>query len=144
MNIFDALRGEHALLRLLLAVTGREIHSWLGNSLRPPLTLLEHSLCSHAALEDELLFDQLSSTHAGLTTALASMSSEHRLIRERISLLAESPKPAFAARYAELCELVLDHFEVEERVLFPLAAESISEAQLLWLGREWSRRRGVV
>lgn len=143
MNVLEALRGEHAVLRAMLGEIGRLIHQYGPPELRAAVQLLESVLLSHASLEDELLFDSLSTGHRGIATALESMKEEHRTIRGLIRGIMDCPPEAAPGRFQHFADLVSEHFAVEERVLFPLASNLVGEEELARLGREWSRRRGV-
>jgi hemerythrin-like domain-containing protein len=143
MNLLDALRGEHAVIRVLLAAVSRQTHERPAADLQPSFALLEEALASHAAIEDALLFDRLLTTHRGIASALESMSEDHKSIRQQIAELSRSPNDLFRTRYQRFAEQVGEHFALEERILFPLAADLVSEEELLQLGEEWARRRGL-
>jgi hemerythrin-like domain-containing protein len=143
MNLLDALRGEHAVIRVLLAAVSRQTHERPAADLHPSFALLEEALASHASIEDALLFDRLLTTHRGIASALESMSEDHKSIRLQISELSRSPHEVFRTRYQRFADQVAEHFSLEERILFPLAADLVSQEELLQLGEEWARRRGL-
>jgi hemerythrin-like domain-containing protein len=144
MNVLGALQGEHAIIRVLLAGVDRQAHEGSGSlQMRVAFSLLEEALASHAAIEDALLFDRLLTTHLGIASALESMNEDHRSIRNQISELTIAPNEVFRTRYRAFAERVMEHFAIEERVLFPLAAELVSPEELEDLGAEWARRRGI-
>jgi hemerythrin-like domain-containing protein len=144
MNVLGALQGEHAIIRVLLAGVDRQAHEASGSpQLRVSFSLLEEALASHAAIEDALLFDRLLTAHLGIASALESMNEDHHAIRKQISELSTAPNEVFRTRYRSFAERVLEHFAIEERVLFPLAAELVSREELEDLGAEWARRRGI-
>lgn len=141
--LLDALRGEHAVLRLLLTGVSRQIHEHKGRDLQAAFALLEDSLASHARIEDELLFDRLLTTHLGIASALEAMCEDHRAIRRELGALKGLPASAFRERYGRFSEQVFEHFAIEERVLFPLAATHVAAEELTRFGEEWARLRGV-
>ncbi len=106
--------------------------------------LLELTLIRHADLEDQLLFDRLPSSHPAVARTLASIVGEHTTIRERVAQLAHCSPEEFPASFNEFAEMLLEHFALEERVLFPLAAAAVQESDLLRWGREWAERRRII
>ncbi len=129
MNLLDALRGEHAVIRVLLAAVSRQTHERPAADLHPSFALLEEALASHASIEDALLFDRLLTTHRGIASALESMSEDHKSIRLQISELSRSPHEVFRTRYQRFADQVAEHFSLEERILFPLAADLVSQEE---------------
>lgn len=143
MNLLDALRGEHAILRLIIEGVARQGQVSSGPDLQAALSLMESALSSHAQIEDRLLFDQLSIRHSGILSALESMKEDHLAIRQQIGELLTAPAPSFPTRFSRFADLVLEHFAIEERVLFPLAQAAVSIEELSRLGELWSRSRGI-
>lgn len=143
MNLMDALLGEHAVIRGMLSRLVRECNDRPPNWTSAALTMLEDALGSHAAIEDELLFDGLLTRKAGVSSALESMRGEHAAIREGLAGLTRTPAHLIRGQMESFSELVLEHFAVEERVLFPLAQSLLSAEELQSAGRQWAKRRGV-
>lgn len=116
-------------------------------------------VCHHGK-EEDILFAALSD--AGFPTAngpLAVMRLEHdrgRRLARRIRELAEKPTDweaadfeAFAGAAHAYAELLRDHIRREDEVLYPLAEQHLSEAQMrqvdeLFLLFEEQREKGLV
>ncbi|MCL4794971.1 MAG: hemerythrin domain-containing protein [Bryobacteraceae bacterium] len=143
MNLVDALLGEHAVIRGMLSRLVRECKDRPAHWTSAALTMLEDALGSHAAIEDELLFDGLLTRKTGVSSALESMRGEHAAIREGLAGLTRAPANLIRGQMEQFAELVLEHFAVEERVLFPLAQSLLSAEELQTAGRQWAKRRGV-
>ncbi|MBK9168427.1 MAG: hemerythrin domain-containing protein [Bryobacterales bacterium] len=143
MNLLEAFLGEHAMIRGMLSCLVRQSHRDTPARLRPALALVEDALLCHAATEDQLLFDRLHTTRAGLSAALESMQREHEAIRGKLGALRRAPESEFRAGLERFAELVSDHFAVEERVLFPLVSEMVEPAALSHLAKQWAKQRGV-
>jgi len=142
MNVIDFLLGEHAVLRTLFGHLERQRPRWTAAEIRSAGQYLESLLAPHALLEDELLFDALPAQDVQLETVLAAMTDEHRRMGQLLSVVREVEDDLEARRLlGEVLDLTREHFEVEERVLFTLAAQSLGPARLHALAQEWARRR---
>ena len=97
---------------------------------------------THAVTEDRYLFDALAPVQGGLHEVLDAMRDEHIQMAQELGLLRACESEA-AARgcLARLINVTREHFEVEERVLFSLAAKGLSGEQLEQLGEGWKRHR---
>jgi hemerythrin-like domain-containing protein len=143
MKIVDALIGEHAVIRVLLsAVAPREGHR-TREEIHAMLSVVKAVLCGHAAIEDELLFDQLSEYPVAHNSVLDAMRQEHREINNTLNALSEVDPDAFASRFATFRGTVEEHFAIEERVLFRIAANAVSQAQLEDAAIQYKKRRGL-
>jgi hemerythrin-like domain-containing protein len=104
--------------------------------------LLERVLMTHAVTEDRYLFDALAPGQSGFHEVLDAMRDEHIQMAQELGKLRECENEA-AARgcLARLIDVTREHFEIEERVLFSLAAKRLSGEQLEQLGAGWKRHR---
>ena len=144
MNLIDLLLGEHAVLRTTLDHYEKALPSWTLSQMKEAGRLLESLLMTHGILEDELLFDILPVQQEGVRTTLQAMREEHQQQRRLLEGLRGEVTIVGARRaLRELCEQVEEHFSIEERVLFGVAAEKLGEDRLGALAREWTRRRGL-
>lgn len=143
MNLVDALLGEHGVIRGILLRLVREQHELGAPAGTYGLSLLEEALASHAVLEDELLFDGLLTLKPGVAQVLASMQSEHSAIRASLAGLSRTRHELRRGQIDAFAELVLEHFAVEERTLFPMAQSLLSPKELEAAGGQWAKRRGV-
>ncbi|MCC6223693.1 MAG: hemerythrin domain-containing protein [Thermoleophilia bacterium] len=141
MRITDALLGEHAVIYPLLDELARCDFETAGEA-RGQGRVVAAALGSHARLEDELLFDPLEQ-HLGTGAGpLAMMRAEHDEIEALLARLVELEELAEARTAAtQVTALAREHFAKEEQVLFPMADQTLDEAELGELGAEWARRR---
>jgi hemerythrin-like domain-containing protein len=144
MKITDAFIAEHAVLyaqldHLELAIpaarTAGEIKAMAG--------LLEAALRSHADLEDQLLFNHL---EPGLDQMgkLEKVQHEHAAICHALERVRHArTRPEAQRRLLNIVHLTRKEFDLEDRVIFRLAEETLREDTLLKLGRAWARQRIV-
>jgi hemerythrin-like domain-containing protein len=145
MNIVDALLGEHAALLTLLNHVERHAPAWGLRTVKEAGLLLESMIGTHSLLEDRLLFDALPAVEGGVGEVLESMRGEHLAIARHLEELRAATAEAAARRLlARVVELSREHFEVEERVLFSIAAQKLGPAAMEQLGRDWAARRGLA
>lgn len=143
-GLIDLLSGEHGcILALARSMESRLAGMGLAE-LKGCGAALEAVLQAHAVEEDHLLFGSLDSVPVALKSALEAMYGEHEEMRR---ILGELPRVRRAGQarlmLRRLIELVREHFAVEERILFGLVRERLSEERLRELGRQYARRRGM-
>lgn len=143
VNLIHALLGEHAVMRQWLLRILRDCHDQPVEAVPCNLTMLEDILTSHALFEDELIFNRLLTRKLSVSSVLESMRLEHDEIRARLAELPSLPPSRLRPRMEEFAEMVLEHFAVEERILFPLALSLLTPEELEPAGAEWARRRGI-
>ena len=106
---------------------------------------LEAMVVSHASLEDDLLFTALEPHLGKQSGPLAVMVSEHQ---EMTRLLEQIEDAEDVGQATHLVNIALtsarSHFHKEERVLFPMAQQLLSEEMLVELGKAWANARGVA
>jgi hemerythrin-like domain-containing protein len=145
LRLTDALIGEHAVIYALLDHIEQELAGLDGLTDVQRLTrTLAATLLSHARVEDSMLFPALEA-HLGRDGPLACMRQEHAEIEAAIEDVANAATCEAAAdrlRYA--LQSARDHFVKEERVLFVMARQFMSERDLERLGGNWAAARGVV
>lgn len=142
MNIIDALIGEHAALLTVFDHIQRFQPGWQLAQFGEACLLLESLLATHAFLEDELLFDPITTDRGRFAETLRLMREEHDELRRLVSDLKHAETVPDARRLLNrLIEATREHFAVEERVLFGMAAEAIGAPRLHKLGEEWALRR---
>jgi len=142
MNILDGLLGEHAAIMTLFEHLERSVAHMSLPQLQESGAMLERVLMAHSVNEDRYLFDALTPVQGGFQETLDAMRDEHVQMAQELGRLRECENEA-AARgcLARLIDLTREHFEVEERVLFPLVARHIGSEQLEQLGEGWKRNR---
>lgn len=144
MKITDALLGEHGTLVAMFDRLDHHLESATQvGEVREQAALLAAALITHAHLEDELLFAALAAAGAP-PDLVASMAEDHETIAGGLRR-AQGTALAAEARDELLTAVALArrHFEVEERMAFPLAVNLLGEAKLAELGVEWAQRRAV-
>lgn len=143
-GLIELLLGEHGCILALIRSMEQRLAGMSLAELRGCGAALEAVLQAHAVEEDQLLFASLEGVPAQLHTALEAMYGEHEQMRR----LLEQLRGARQAQRARSCltrliELVREHFAVEERVLFGLVRERLTDERLRELGCRYARRRGV-
>jgi hemerythrin-like domain-containing protein len=142
MNILDGLLGEHAALLTLFEHLEQNAAHMDLERLHETGALLERVVMVHSMAEDRFLFDAVTTSEGGLRDALLAMRSEHKQLAQELDQFRGSVSEA-AARgcLRRVLDGIREHFEVEERVLFPVAARQISPQKLEELGTGWKRSR---
>jgi hemerythrin-like domain-containing protein len=144
MNLVNLLQGEHASIRTAFDHVEKAAPMWSLSQIREGAAMLETLLMAHSTAEDRLLFDALPPKHEGVRSTLKAMREEHDRINGAFLEIREQKSIAESRRLLlRLVGHVREHFAVEERVLFSLAGETLGDAQLEVLGREYARRRGL-
>lgn len=145
MRLTDALLGEHAVIYALLDHVEQELPALeVLADVQRVTRMLAAALVSHARVEDRMLFSALE-VHLGSEGPLAVMRQEHVELEAAIEDIASAATCAAAAerlRYA--LEVTRDHFVKEERVLFHMARQFMSDGDLESLGCNWAAARGVA
>ena len=144
MNILKALLGEHAVFYAQFSHLERTLPGMEEAGLiRAQGALLAAGLASHAALENELLFDLLEARQ-GQMGPVTVMRMEHQQIETQLQALAAEGAAAPAReRLLDVLRQARDHFAKEEQVLFPMAANILTQAELRAAGARWAERRQV-
>jgi hemerythrin-like domain-containing protein len=144
MKLTDALRGEHAILyEIFKCVSDTLDKNDDIEVIRNSVSILERSLMTHAAIEDEFLFPELD-PHIGNMGPLEMMRAEHHSIDAFLTAIRrENDVAALKATIRQLLELAFGHFQKEELALFGLAEQFLSEEELTTLGEKWAAKRQV-
>ncbi|HET9982322.1 MAG TPA: hemerythrin domain-containing protein [Longimicrobiales bacterium] len=144
MRITHAFLGEHGVFYAQLAELERAARDEDLAGLQRRAALLASALASHARLEDELLFDFLEAGPGAEHPILRMMREEHDEIETALRAVQQVRDAARARELLlEMIRTARDHFEKEERVVFPLAEDALSEAEQHRLGERWAGARGV-
>lgn len=144
MKITDAFIGEHAVLYAQLDHLEHAVpHAKTLGEVRAMAGVLEAALISHAALEDELLFNGL---EPGLDQMgkLEKVQHEHRAICAGFELIRHSRTRKDAQkRLLSVVHLTRKEFDMEDRILFRLAEDLLRPETLEKSGKAWAKQRGV-
>jgi hemerythrin-like domain-containing protein len=144
MKITDAFIGEHAVLYTQLDHLEHAVPAakTIGE-IKAMAALLEAALTSHAALEDDLLFNGL---EPGLDQMgkLEKVQHEHDAICKGLAQVrASRTRKDAERRLLNVVHLTRKEFDLEDRILFRLAEELLREDTLRRLGKQWALRRIV-
>ena len=145
MKITDALLGEHGVFYGLMRHVEEAAPLWDDTSeTRAAAAMLVSVLKTHADLEDEILFHLLEPDLGKQNSILSILRIQHEEIEVTLAKVIETELAA-RARELLLCtlDLIRDHFEREERDLFPEAERLLGPDRLIRLGAQWAERRGV-
>lgn len=143
--VIDGLLGEHALFYALFdgleaVLPDVETHYEVHRHAR----VLEAALASHAEVEETCLLEDLAQAipEAG---PVEEMHGEHETIRNALrDALAADGLDEARRELLFTVDLARDHFEKEERMLFPKAEKALDDETLVELGQRWAKRRGVL
>ena len=144
LDLIDLLLGEHGCLLSLFRHVEARLPSMPLEEMLKAGEVLEDLLMAHALEEDQLLFLALPVGQSGVRETLKAMFDEHNEQRRLLGELKEQTE-AVRARgiLTRLLELTREHFAVEERILFGLAKQMLSDERRSELGAEYARRRGL-
>ena len=145
MRLTDALLGEHAVIYALLDHIDQELAGLdVLTDVQGLTRTLAATLLSHARVEDRMLFPALE-VHLGPDGPLACMRQEHAEIEAAIEDVATAATCGVAVeRLRHALQVARDHFVKEERVLFLMARQFMSERDLERLGDKWAAARGIA
>ncbi len=145
MSVVTYLLGEHGVLYALLdRVEELAVHAEL-QALRAYRDLLTEGIRSHAAVEDELLFEPLERTGPQAEAAVRGMRTMHDDIDAALDDLARTGDEGRAReQLRNLAALAKQHFFAEEQAVFPLAEEALRTDVLEELGRRYLEWRGLM
>ena len=142
MKITEALLAEHMVFHNLF-----DRVEWLASRLstlaevRVCASLMAAMLHDHSVMEDELLMHPLEHCLSQLGQA-DNIHHEHDAIEAQLAA-AESARQLKSARAALLqaVQLARQHFDKEERVIFPLADRQFNATTQTALRKRWEQRR---
>ena len=133
------LRAEHDLLRRNLGNAIETVRD--GDAPKAGRTAVRALLASvrhHMRREEKALYPVCERLFGGPESAIAVLRRDHEAIGEAVDTLAPSARaaPGLEGRLVGLAGLLDAHLSREERVLFPLAASRMTEAETAFLLRE--------
>lgn len=145
MKLTDALRAEHVVFHTLFDGLQAQAPS-LNNleQIRTTASLLASVLSKHGIAEDELL-NPLIDPYLEELGQEDNFHHEHHAIDDNLMKIVVMDSVEDARRLLrETVQLAREHFDKEERIIFPLAEKYISEESLLALGKQWEELRGAA
>ncbi|HSH94270.1 MAG TPA: hemerythrin domain-containing protein [Roseimicrobium sp.] len=144
MKITEALLAEHVVFHHLfdqLEQTAKGVKSVVG--LQTLATVLGGMLHQHSLVEDQLLMEPLDHCldHLGQKE---TFHDEHEMIDKSMALIMSAKTvPKARRQLLETIQRAREHFDKEERIVFPLAEDSLSDRTLKSLGQDWRERRKI-
>ncbi|HUR46050.1 MAG TPA: hemerythrin domain-containing protein [Candidatus Saccharimonadales bacterium] len=143
MKITEALIAEHAVFYAQLDHLEKTLPSTKTLAeIKACAALLECALKTHAKLEDDLFavlepsLDQLGK--------LETVRHDHEAIDTCLAMIKHANTRSEAQRILSRVAHVIRHeFDIEERILFPMAERLLRPETLLQLGKTWAARRDV-
>jgi hemerythrin-like domain-containing protein len=146
MLITHALLGEHGVFHFLLAHIEQSLPALDSTSaLQHRIAAFASALESHAAIEDDLLFNALEPHLGAQTGPLAVMRMEHDQIRDLLGRIeSASGLEQGRALAAQMIQVTRGHFQKEEQVLFRIARQFLGDDELAALGAQWAERRAPL
>lgn len=145
MTITEALIAEHVVFHNLFDHAERVVPGL--KTLAEVQTLagtLQAVLKAHSDGEDDLLIAPLehSMDHLGQRE---TFHEEHEEIEQNLQAACAARKVEKAKRALQVAVLLArEHFDKEERLVFPMAEELLSQKTLSDLGKRWQERRKVA
>ena len=144
LDLIDLLLGEHGCLLSLFRHVEVRLPNMNLREIQASGETLEALLMAHAIEEDQLLFHSLPVEQVGVREALDAMFGEHNEQRAMLEELRDhTEEPRARGLLMRLIEMTREHFAVEERILFGLAKQVLSDERRSELGNEYARRRGL-
>ncbi len=144
MKITDALRAEHIVFHNLFDHIEKCIPILKNlHAVQAVTTVLEGVLKDHGTVENDLLLEPLE-TSLGHIGHLENFHDEHEAIDLALRNIGScrSLKKGKALLLHAVC-LSRQHFDKEERVVFPLIEKQLKAKTLSALGARWAQQRGV-
>ena len=150
VSLIAALTREHEALRGMV----RRIDAALVSAdeeararVRVDLLVLLEALRAHEEIESEAFSGAVGAGGGTSSEAAAELEREHAevaVLRDEVRAIleegAEAAWPELSARALALCRRLLDHFEAEERRLWPREARSVGRTRERSLARSVDRR----
>lgn len=145
MKITEALIAEHQVFHNLFDYV-ESVAPKLKTiaEVKAVAAAMEHMLKAHSKTEDELLIAPLEHCIEQIGQA-DTFHEEHKEIDESLEQVRQAKSVAGARRLLLAAVLASrNHFNKEERILFPLANKVLSNVSLQNLGNAWERQREMA
>lgn len=139
MKLTDALLAEHVVFHSIFSSLNQEMPRFTDvKEFQAVAKMLLGTLEAHGKAEHDLLLPPIE-TYLNEIGHLENFHQEDDAIVANLAHTIEATDIESAKRYLnKALRLASDHFDKEERLVFPLAEKHISEASLHALGTEWS------
>jgi hemerythrin-like domain-containing protein len=142
MKITEALLAEHAVFHNLfdhVEATLPKLKSLA--EVHALARVLEATLQAHSQIEDELLIEPLEHCFAEIGQQ-ETFHDEHEELDKHLKNALRSQNLRTARRLLQLTVVASrNHFDKEERIVFPMAEKALKSRTLNTLGETWMRQR---
>jgi hemerythrin-like domain-containing protein len=145
MKITDVLRAEHAVFHNLFDHIERAVPRLKTLAeVRALATVAETVLAPHSKTEDDLFMEPLEHCFDQIGQQ-ETFHDEHRMIDAELARVHKA-RDLKTARLMLVRAMAMsrEHFDKEERIVFPLAERVLKAKTLSELGEAWLRRREVA
>lgn len=144
MKITEALRAEHVVYHTLFDHLERTVPAMRSLAqIQAVAGLLDAMLRAHSAVEDVLLIEPLEHC-LDQVGQRETFHGEHQEIEHNLKAV-QNARQAVRARRLLLAAVLLarEHFDKEERLVFPLAEKALSASTIASLGQRWREQHKV-
>jgi hemerythrin-like domain-containing protein len=144
MKITDALLAEHTVFHSLFEVVEKQLENNPSTERIHLLAeMLLHLLEKHGQAEHDLLIPPIEPFLHEIGH-LENFHNEDDIIIEMLQKITECDSAELASQMLlKTLRLANDHFDKEERFVFPLAEKHISESSLHELGEAWAKGKDL-
>jgi len=142
MRITEALRAEHLVFHNLIdhvETTAPKLKSLA--EIRSLASTMEVMFAAHSHAEDQLFLGPMAHCFEELGQRQALLDEHAELDRTLRSIRRASSVPKARQALLSAAALARRHFDLEERVVYPLAERVLKRETLESLGRAWMERR---
>jgi len=142
MKITEALLAEHVVFHNLFDHFEQAVPRLKTLAeVKSLAALLESTLCAHSRTEDNLLIEPLDHCLEQIGQS-ETFHQEHREIDSSLSEIKSVRHVATAKQLLlNAVRYSRNHFDKEERILFPLAEKVLKAKTLTTLARDWMKQR---
>ena len=142
MKITEILMAEHAVFHNLFDhIEAAVPRLKTPGEVKLLATLVDKVLAPHSKTEDDLFIEPLEHCFEQIGQS-ETFHAEHRQIEETLAKVQRA-RTVGDAKKILLCAIAAcrDHFDKEERIVFPMAERVLKAKTLSDLGREWLQKR---
>jgi hemerythrin-like domain-containing protein len=145
MKITDLLLAEHMVFHNIFDyIENRLPDMQTVGEVKALAGLMENLLTAHSRTEEWMVFAPLEHCLEQIGQR-DTFENEHREIDRSLLKVKEARQLAEARRLLSAAvQSSREHFDHEERIVFPLAEKSIKRETLMHLGRVWMEQRETV
>ena len=145
MKITDILRAEHTVFHHLfdhVETTAPRLRTLA--EVKSLAVLVDKVMSPHSHTEDELLIEPLEHCFEQLGQR-ETFHHEHELIASALAKVSKAKDLKAGKRLLlGVVAATRNHFDKEERIVFPMAERMLKSKTLTELGLEWMKRRETV